>query len=65
VRLEKRFAGIPAGALLFVGSPQLIDAGHGLDSVTPFWRAIEPGSTLAAKLRIDSNWIAEQRERER
>jgi hypothetical protein len=32
--------------------------------VLPFWRIIEPDSTIAKKLSIDSAWIAHQRELE-
>ena len=116
VRIDKDFAGIKAGSMLFVGTPQLIDAyvrkiphgelrtiirlrnelarknqcdatcpvstaiflrivaqaaiekmNHGADlsTLTPFWRVIEPQSTIASKLSIDSQWIAHQREMER
>jgi hypothetical protein len=112
VVLEKDFAGIPAGTLLFVGTPQIVDtyikkiphgrtqtmhslrrdlakqhdceatcpvstaifvrmsaeaawddieAGVALDKVSPFWRVVEPDSTIAKKLRADSAWIAHQR----
>jgi hypothetical protein len=113
VLLEADFAGIKAGNMLFVGTPEIledyvravprgevrtiermrreiarrhrcdamcpvstaiflrmvaeaaweqIEAGKDLDDVVPFWRVIEPGSTLAKKLRVDSRWIAMQRE---
>ncbi len=41
-----------------------IESGADLADVTPFWRVVEPGSTLAKKLRADSRWIALQREAE-
>jgi hypothetical protein len=41
-----------------------IESGADLDDVAPFWRVVEPGSTLAKKLRADSRWIALQREAE-
>lgn len=113
VTLDKDFAGIAAGSLLFVATPQIvadyvkkiprgetrtiqrlrndlarnyrcdatcpvstaiflrmaaeaawegIKAGESLDAVTPFWRVIEPGSTIAKKLSADSAWLAHQRE---
>ncbi len=115
VRLDKDFAGIKAGSMLYVGTPQLIDeyikriplgevrtivrlrnelarknkcdatcpvstaiflricaqaaieqinAGSSTSEVTPFWRVIEPGSTIAAKIDIDDEWIDNQRKRE-
>jgi hypothetical protein len=115
VLLEADFAGVKAGQMLFVGTPQLLDAylrriprgetrtierlrrelarahrcdatcpvstaiflriaaeaawedlesGRGVDEVAPFWRVIEPGSTIAKKLRADSQFIARQRELE-
>jgi hypothetical protein len=36
--------------------------GLGLDAVAPFWRVVEPHSTLANKLPVDGQWIAHQRE---
>jgi hypothetical protein len=36
--------------------------GKTLDKVVPFWRIIEPGSTIAKKLRTDGAWLAHQRE---
>jgi hypothetical protein len=113
VKLDKDFAGIKAGSMLFVGTPQIIDAyirkvphgetrtierlrrelarnnqcdatcpvstaiflrisaqaaieqldkGVASSEVTPFWRVIEPQSTIAKKLTIDSQWIAHQRD---
>ncbi len=113
VRLEKNFAGIKAGRLLYVGTPQLIDdyvkkiphgetrtiirlrnelarknkcdatcpvstaiflricaqaaiekmqSGAATDEVSPFWRVIEAGSTIAKKIDIDGAWIDHQRE---
>lgn len=41
-----------------------IECGADLRDVAPFWRVVEPGSTLAKKLRADSRWIALQREAE-
>lgn len=41
-----------------------VESGKDLDGVVPFWRVVEPGSTLAKKLRADSRWIALQREAE-
>jgi hypothetical protein len=115
VVLDKDFAGIPKGTMLFVGTPKIIDqyirkipngrmqtmhslrrdlakqhdceatcpvstaifvrmsaeaawddiqAGVALDKVAPFWRVVEPDSTIAKKLRVDSAWIAHQREME-
>jgi hypothetical protein len=112
VLLETPFAGIPVGAMLFVGTPEiiadymkkvhfgetrtierlrreiarkndcdamcpvstaiflrmvaegawdLIEAGEAVASVVPFWRVIEPNSTIAKKLRVDSAWIENQR----
>ncbi len=115
VRLDTDFAGVPAGSMLFVGTPQIVDeyvkriprgetrtiqrlrrelarrnecdamcpvstaiflrmvaeaawedlsAGEGLDAVTPFWRVVEPGSTLAKKLPMDDAWLQAQRDAE-
>ncbi len=115
VKLDKDFAGIKAGSVLFVGTPQIIDAyvrsvpggqtrtiermrrelarknqcdatcpvstaiflricaeaaiesmkaGKAAADVAPFWRVVEPQSTIASKLPIDSQWIAHQRELE-
>lgn len=115
VRLDAPFAGIPAGTLLFVGTPQIIDAyirkvpagetrtvlrlrrdlarqngceatcpvstavfirmvaeaaledldaGLGAAEVTPFWRVVEPDSTIARKLPVDAAWLRAQRARE-
>ncbi len=115
VKLDKDFAGIKAGSMLFVGTPQIIDtyvrsvpegetrtiermrrelarknqcdatcpvstaiflrisaqaaieqmdAGTAVTDITPFWRVIEPQSTIATKLTIDSQWIAQMRENE-
>jgi hypothetical protein len=113
VRLDKDFAGIKAGSMLFVGTPQIINhyvrevplgetrtiermrrelarknqcdatcpvstaiflrisaqaaieqmnGGKPANAVAPFWRVIEPKSTIASKLSIDPHWIALQRE---
>jgi hypothetical protein len=113
VRLEKDFAGIKAGSMLYVGTPQLIDdyvkkipygevrpivrlrnelarrnkcdatcpvstaiflrisaeaaiekmkAGAAVEDVAPFWRIIDPGSTIAKKIDVDGRWIDHQRE---
>jgi hypothetical protein len=35
--------------------------GKVLHSVAPFWRLIDPDSKVAARLTIDSEWIAAQR----
>lgn len=115
VRLDFDFAGIPAGQMMLVATPRLVDAylraiprgetrsierlrrelarrhrcdatcpvslaifmricadaaweeleaGAAPDAVAPFWRAIEPDSKLAKKLRADSAFIARQRELE-
>lgn len=112
VKIDKDFAGIKAGSMLFVGTPQIIDAyvrkvpagetrtiermrrelarkndcdatcpvstaiflrisaqaaieqmnaGKRTEDVAPFWRVIEPNSTIGNKLTIDSQWIAHQR----
>jgi crotonobetainyl-CoA:carnitine CoA-transferase CaiB-like acyl-CoA transferase len=109
------FAGIPAGSMLFVGTPDIIadyiraigpgetrmierlrreiarkndcdamcpvstaiflrmiaeaawdaiEAGAAVSSVVPFWRVIEPHSTIAKKLRVDSRWLEHQRDSE-
>jgi hypothetical protein len=115
VTLDKDFAGIKAGSMLYVGTPQLIDAyvrkipygevrtivrlrnelarknkcdatcpvstaiflrisaqaaiekmksGVSVDEVSPFWRVIESGSTIAGKIDVDGQWIDHQREME-
>lgn len=38
--------------------------GAKLDKITPFWRVIDPGSPLAAKLSCGPGFIEEQRARE-
>jgi hypothetical protein len=115
VVLDKDFAGIKAGSMLYVGTPQLIDAyvkkipvgevrtivrmrnelarknkcdatcpvstaiflrisaqaaiekmkaGAAIEDVSPFWRVIDSGSTIAGKIDIDRQWIDHQRELE-
>jgi hypothetical protein len=115
VKLDKDFAGIKAGSMLYVGTPQIVDAyvraipegetrtiermrrelarkakcdamcpvstaiflrisaeaaweglqaGKPRDSVAPFWRIVEPASTLAKKLPMDGAWLATQRQLE-
>ena len=112
VLLDKPFAGIPAGSLLLVGTPMMMQAyinsipagetrtivrlrrdlaraakcdatcpvstavfirmvaeaaiehineGTDLTAVAPFWRVIEPGSTIAKKLPIDREWLEARR----
>jgi hypothetical protein len=39
-----------------------MNAGETLDKVTPFWRIIDAGSTIAKKIDVDSQWIDHQRE---
>jgi hypothetical protein len=41
-----------------------IQSGLPLSKVTPFWRVIEPNSPIAKRLRVGSDWIAHQREKE-
>jgi hypothetical protein len=38
-----------------------IERGAAATEVAPFWRAVEPGSPLARKLRCGSEWITHQR----
>jgi hypothetical protein len=38
-----------------------LESGEPVEAVTPFWRAIEPDSTIARKLRADSRFIEQQR----
>jgi hypothetical protein len=115
VRLETDFAGIKAGTMMLVGTPEIfaaylrkipagqtrtiertrnelarqndctatcpvttaiflrivaeaaieqLAAGKAASEVVPFWRVIEPGSTIAKKLSVDGQWIALQRELE-
>lgn len=40
---------------------EAMKAGSTPDRITPFWRLVDPDSTLARKLDIDANWIAAQR----
>lgn len=35
-----------------------------VEKLVPFWRVIEPGSTIAKKLRCDSQWLERMREAE-
>ena len=39
--------------------------GESLESLTPFWRVIEPDSPLAAKLACGTDFIAKQRAKEK
>ena len=41
-----------------------MEAGAALANITPFWRAVDPKSDLARKLRCGPDWIAHQREME-
>jgi hypothetical protein len=36
---------------------ELLNNGAKLDAVAPFWRVIEPDSTIAKKLKCDSEWL--------
>lgn len=38
-----------------------MQAGADIETVPPFWRVIEPDSTIAKKLSLDQSWIALQR----
>lgn len=42
-----------------------MQAGASADDVTPFWRAVDPKSDLAKKLRCGPDWLAWQRATER
>jgi hypothetical protein len=115
VRIDTAFAGIPAGSMLFVATPKIVDqylrripkgatrtverlradlakrnrcdatcplstaiflriaaevaceqmtAGAKPAEVTPFWRVVDPDSSLAKKLSCGAGWIAKQRARE-
>lgn len=41
-----------------------LHAGKKVHEVTPFWRVIEPGSTIAKKLRVGEAWLLSQRQAE-
>jgi hypothetical protein len=41
-----------------------LQAGSGLDAITPFWRVVAPGSVLARKLACGDDFLIAQRERE-
>lgn len=41
-----------------------LQSGKALDSITPFWRVVEPGSRLAQKLTCGSDFLEALRERE-
>jgi hypothetical protein len=41
-----------------------LQAGADIGEIAPFWRAVEPTSPLARKLRAGPDWIANQRESE-
>lgn len=41
-----------------------LQSGKDLDSITPFWRVVEPGSRLAQKLTCGSGFLEALRERE-
>jgi len=38
-----------------------MENGKDVSEVLPFWRVIEPGDKVVAKLAVDGDWIAEQR----
>ncbi len=42
-----------------------IHVGNAPEDVIPFWRVVEPGSKMAEKLAIDSQWIEQQRASEK
>ena len=37
------------------------DAGRSADDVAPFWRILRPEDTIAKKLPLDGDWIAQRR----
>ena len=39
-----------------------LNKGATVTEVSPFWRVIDPDSTIAKKIHIDSQWIAHQRD---
>lgn len=41
-----------------------LEAGASLGDIVPFWRAVDPKSDLARKLRCGPDWIAHQRQME-
>lgn len=43
---------------------EAIEAGKDPSQVTPFWRAIEPGSSIAQKLACGSEFIQDMRQQE-
>ena len=38
-----------------------LDAGRSADEVAPFWRILRPEDTIAKKLPLDGDWIAQRR----
>lgn len=42
-----------------------LQAGAALETITPFWRVVEPGDRLARKLVCGDDFLIAQRERER
>ena len=38
---------------------------HSLQGITPFWRVVEPNSSLSEKLTFEQDFIANQRQKER
>lgn len=41
-----------------------LNDGKSSDEVVPFWRAVEPDSKIAKRLRCDAKWLTHMRERE-
>ena len=60
----------PASTMIFLriaaeAAWEALEVGASPDEVTPFWRIIEPGSTVASRLSCDMEFIRIQRARER
>jgi hypothetical protein len=65
-RLHGADAACPVSTSIFLRTVseaawEQIEAGAEAPDVTPFWRAVEPGTPLARKLKCGSEWIAQQR----
>lgn len=65
-RRRKCDAMCPVSTAIFIriaaeAALERLNAGADLETVTPFWRLVEPDSKIARKLLVDDTWIADRR----
>jgi hypothetical protein len=65
-RKNKCDATCPVSTAIFLrisaqASIEKMKSGVAVENVSPFWRIIESGSTIAKKIEIDGHWIDHQR----